>query len=320
MQKYLTRRLLLAIPTLFGVTVLIFVVMRILPGDPLRVVLGAEGELIHILSDEELAAARASLGLDKPLVLQYGTWIVDIFKGDLGTSFWRGDSVAEVIMRRGPITVQIAVMAVVISWIVGLPVGILSSVRRNSMVDYATRGAVTLGLAMPAFWIGTIIITLGVILYSYHPPIGAVHFWNDPWGSLELTFFPVLAVSVGMAAVIARFVRATMLEVLAEDYVRTAQAKGLSQRSVVVRHAVRNAMLPVITVSGLQLGGLLGGSVTVERAFAVPGLGTELVNAIAERDWTMIQNITLMYAVVFVMANLLVDISYALFDPRVRFD
>jgi peptide/nickel transport system permease protein len=320
MQAYIRRRLILAIPTLLGVTVLIFYVMRILPGDPLALVFGAEGDIVKVLNEEELKAAKASLGLDKPLVLQYLDWLSDLLRGHLGTSFWRGDSVSELVMRRGPMTVQIAVMAVFLSWIVGLPIGVLSAARRNSIGDYISRFFAILFLAVPSFWIGIVVVTMGVVVAHWQPPIGINFLWDGWWKNLQTTFFPAMVLALGMSAVLARFARSSLLEVLRQDYVRTARAKGLVEKVVLWRHALRNALPPVITVSGLQLSGLLGGSVVVERAFNVPGLGSALIAAINQKDWMIIQNLTLLYGVVFVLANLLVDLSYAFLDPRIRYD
>ena len=320
MQAYIRRRLILAVPTLLGVTVIIFYVMRILPGDPLELVFGAEGEVVRVLTPEELAAAKASLGLDKPLILQYLWWISDLLRGDLGTSFWRGDSVTEMVMRRGPITAQIAVMAVVMSWIIGLPIGVLSAAKRYYIRVYLSRFFVILFLAVPSFWLGIIVVTLGILIAHWQPPIGINFFWDDWWKNLQTTFFPAMILALGMSAVLARFVRSSLLEVLRQDYVRTAHAKGLGGKVVLWRHALTNALPPVITVSGLQMSGLLGGSVVVERAFNVPGLGTALISAINQKDWLIIQNLTLIYGAVFVMANLLVDLSYAFLDPRIRYD
>lgn len=318
MQKYLLRRLLLAIPTIFGVTIIIFVIMRILPGDPLSTILGEETGL-YVLTDEELAAARHSLGLDRPLYMQYLSWMRDVFKGDLGRSFWRDEPIRKVVLRRGPISGQIALMAVIISWVLGLPVGIISAMWRNSSVDFVSRFIVTLFLATPAFWLGLIFIFVTVIFFTWRPPLTLAYLWDDPVKNLQLTLGPALAIGTGLAAVIARMSRSTMLEVLREDYVRTARAKGLREQIVVWRHVLRNALLPVITVSGIAMAGLLGGTVAVEKAFGVPGLGQTLVNAIGERDWMVIQNLGLIYALIFVFVNLAIDLAYGFIDPRIRY-
>jgi peptide/nickel transport system permease protein len=318
MRKYLAHRLLIAIPTLLGVTVLIFVAMRVLPGDPLAAISG-EGGGSYVLSQEQLQAARASLGLDRPYAIQYLDWLRDIARGDLGRSFWRGEPIRELIVRRGPITAQIALMAVILSWLIGLPVGLIGAVWRNSLTDYAFRFVVVLFMAIPSFWVGLMIILSLVLTFTWRPPLTIAYLWDDPVRNLQMTAGPALALGIALAAMMARITRSSVLEVLGEDYVRTARAKGLGDRVVVWRHALVNAMLPILTVSGTALGALLGGSVAVERAFGVPGLGLALVFAIAERDWMLIQNLVLLYGVIFVLINLVVDISYGWFDPRIRY-
>ena len=310
------RRLLASIPALFGVTVVIFLAMRVLPGDPLAMITG-EGAS-YILKEEDLQAARASLGLDKPLHEQYLRWMADVARGELGKSFWRKEPIRDIILRRAPISGQIALMAIVISWLVGIPVGIISAIWRNSIPDYVTRVFVIFFVAVPAFWMALVIVLVGVLLFTWRPPIGIVYFWDDPLTNLQITLGPAFVLGIGVAAITARMTRSSTLEVLHEDYVRTARAKGLRETLVVWRHVLRNALLPVVTVSGLALGGLLGGSVAVERAFLVPGLGTALVFAVGERDWMMIQNLVLLYGVVFAGVNLVIDMTYGLMDPRIR--
>ena len=318
MRKYLAQRLLIAVPTLLGVTLLIFIAMRVLPGDPLAAISG-EGGGSYVLSQEQLQAARASLGLDRPYVVQYLDWLKDVLRGDLGKSFWRGEPIRELIFRRGPITGQIAVMAVILSWIIGLPVGLIGAVWRNSWTDYVFRFVVVLFMAIPSFWVGLMIVLSLVLAFTWRPPLTIVYLWDDPIRNLQMTAGPALVLGIALAAMMARITRSSVLEVLGEDYVRTARAKGLRERIVVWRHALVNAMLPILTVSGTALGALLGGSVAVERAFGVPGLGLALVFAIAERDWMLIQNLILLYGVIFVLINLAVDISYGWFDPRIRY-
>jgi peptide/nickel transport system permease protein len=318
MRKYLGQRLLIAIPTLLGVTLLIFIAMRVLPGDPLSAISG-EGGGTYVLSKEQLQAARVSLGLDRPYAVQYLDWLRDILRGDLGKSFWRGEPIRELIFRRAPITGQIALMAIMLSWVIGLPVGLIGAVWRNSWTDYAFRLVVTLFMAIPSFWVGLMIVLSLVLVYTWRPPLTIVYLWEDPVRNLQLTAGPALALGVALGAMMARITRSSVLEVLGEDYVRTARAKGLRERIVVWRHALVNAMLPILTVSGTAFGALLGGSVAVERAFGVPGLGLALVFAVAERDWMLIQNLVLLYGVVFVLINLVVDVSYGWFDPRIRY-
>lgn len=318
MHLYILRRLLIALPTLIGITILIFIAMRILPGDPLATI---EGENIGTiqLTPEQLAKARASLGLDRPYHEQYLTWMRDVVSGNFGTSFWRGEPLIELIARRAPITIQIAVMAVLVSWIIGLPVGLLSAARRNSALDYVARVFVTLFQALPSFFLGMLVVLLGILYLSWRPPLTITYLWQDPGINLQMTIGPAVALGLGLGAFIARIVRSTTLEVLNEDYIRTARAKGMHYRGVMFGHVLKNALLPVVTVSGLALGGLIGGSVAVERAFGVPGLGLALVMAVTERDWMLIQNLVLFYGLVFVIVNLLVDLSYAWIDPRIHY-
>ena len=318
MQRYLLSRAIYSIPTVIGITILIFIAMRVIPGDPLAMV-ASEGQGIHRLTDEELAAARRSLGLDRPYVIQYLDWMWDVVRLNMGTSFWRGEPIADIILRRGPITAQIAIMAMMVSWLIGVPVGLLCAIKRNTSVDYAIRALVTVFMAIPSFWIGLVVVLIGVLWFTWRPPITIIYFWDDPARNLQITIGPALALGLGLAAVTARMTRSSVLEVLHDDFVRTARAKGLREQMVVWRHVFRNALLPVITLSGLALGGLLGGSVAVERAFSVPGLGQALVLALGERDWTMIQNLVLLYGLIFTLINLLVDLSYAALDPRIRY-
>ena len=318
MQQDIMRRILLAIPTLIGVSILIFLVLRVLSGDPLQTMVEEEGGPTSY-TEEQKQVILSSLGLDRPLYQQYLSWMVDIAKGDLGFSFWRDTPIRETIQRRGPITAEIGIFAVIISWVVGIPVGVIRAIWRNSVTDYMSRFTVTFFLAAPSFWLGLGFILITVIFFTWRPPITLVHLWEDPWRNLQMTLPPAIAVGLGMAAIIARMSRATLLEVFREDYVRTARAKGVGEQIVVWRHVMRNAMLPVITVSGLQLANLLGGSVAVERAFSVPGLGAALAQAMNDRDWMVIQNLVLLFAVIFVIINLIIDLTYALIDPRIRF-
>ena len=318
MQRYLYRRLALAVPTVLGVTVLIFVAMRILPGDPLETIFG-EQTGVYVLSEKELQAARRSLGLERPLLMQYLTWIGDVARGDMGSSFWTNEPIRDTILRRGPVTMQIGLLAVLISWIVGLPVGILAAASRNSVWDYVARFFITLFMAIPSFWLGLTFVLITVLFFTWKPPILVVNIWDDPFKNFQIVIGPALALGVGLGAFIARMSRTQLLEVFREDYVRTARAKGLGEQVVMWRHVVRNALLPVVTVSGLQFAFLLGGSVAVERAFSVPGLGTALVQGIDERDWMIIQNLVLLYAGIFVLVNLVIDLAYGWIDPRIRY-
>jgi peptide/nickel transport system permease protein len=319
MYKYLIRRLLLAVVTIFGVTVVIFVAMRVLPGDPLAMIYG-ESTGIYVLTEEELAATRASLGLDDPLYMQYLNWMADVARGDLGYSFWVEIPIMETIKRRGPITAEIAFLSILLAWMIGIPVGIISAIWRESFVDHVLRFLVTLFMAIPSFWLGLTMILFTVLMLNWRPSITIEQLWDNPRENILMVLGPSIALGTGIAAIMARMTRTTVLEVLREDYVRTARAKGLTMWSTVMRHVLKNAMLPVITLSGLALAGLLGGAVAVEKAFGFPGLGSALAQAAVERDWMMVQNLTLLFAVTFVFINLVIDILYASIDPRIRYE
>jgi len=316
-RKYLARRALYAAITLFGVSVSVFVILRVLPGDPLVAILGAEGHAR--MTQEDRVRIMADLGLSDPLPVQYVRWLGDIAAGRLGKSFFRGDTVAEQILHRGPISAEIGVLALIVSWLVGLPVGILSAFKPNSLPDGAARALSVLFIAVPGFWLGMLIVLASLFWFGYKAPILIVHVWEDPWHNLQIVIGPAMVLGLAQGAYIARMARSCLLEVIGEDFVRTARAKGVREGLVVMRHALPNALLPVITISGVLLGFVLGGSVAVEQAFGVPGLGRALVTAVIERDIIVVQNLVLLYAVIFVGVNVLVDLSYAWLDPRIRY-
>jgi peptide/nickel transport system permease protein len=279
----------------------------------------SEGGMNYALSDEEINTVRRSLGLDRPYHEQYLAWMGDVFKGELGRSFWRQEPIRDQILRRAPITGQIALMAIALSWVIGLPIGILSAIKRNKLPDYVSRVFVIFFVAVPAFWVALLIVLAGVLIFNWRASLTIIYFWEDPRRNLEITLGPAIVLGLGVAALTARMARSATLEVLHEDYVRTARAKGLRERLVIVRHVLRNALLPVVTITGLALGGLLGGSVAVERAFGVPGLGALLVMGFGERDWMLIQNLVLIYGVVFTLINLTIDLIYGFLDPRIGY-
>jgi peptide/nickel transport system permease protein len=316
-RKYLLRRALFALGTLIGVSLIIFVVLRILPGDPLVAILGVEG---HAKMDPaDRAVLMRDLGLSDSLPVQYVRWMRDIATGQLGKSFFRGDTVRDLILHRGPLSAEIAILALFISWLVGLPVGILSAIRPNGWADAAARSLSIFFIAVPGFWLGLLIVLALLFWFGYKAPIIIVQLWEDPWQNFQLIIGPAIVLGLAQGAYIARMSRSCLLEVIREDYVRTARAKGAVERAVVMHHALPNALLPVITISGVLLGFVLGGSVAVEQAFGVPGLGRALVAAIVERDIVVVQNLVLLYAGIFVLVNVLVDMSYAWLDPRIRY-
>ena len=317
MQKYLLRRIVYGFLTLFGVSVIIFVVMRILPGDPLVAMFGMEGFMK--LSDADRSRIMEDLGLSDPLLVQYVRWLRDIARGSLGKSFFRGESVAEIIMHRGPLSAEIGLLSVVISWMIGLPVGIVSAFRPNSVGDHIARTVSILFLAIPGFWLGMLIVLALLFWFNYKAPLLVVHLWQDPWINCQLVIGPAIVLGLGQGAYIARMTRSCLLEVIREDYVRSARAKGVTEWLVVIRHTLPNALLPVITLSGILLGFVLGGSVAIEQAFSVPGLGRTLVTAVIERDIIVVQNLVFLYGIIFILINVIVDVSYAWLDPRIRY-
>jgi peptide/nickel transport system permease protein len=317
-RTYLGRRLLLVVPTMLGVSMIIFVAMRLLPGDPLVAIFGLEGA--RRLSPAQRANLEEALGLRDPLVVQYGKWLRDISTGQFGKSLLRGDSVTQFVLRRGPITLEVALLATVLSWVVGFPVGIVCAVRPSSWLGRAGGTLSTLFVAIPGFWLGLMAVLALILWFDYKAPILPVYPWESPSKNLQMVAGPALVLGLGFGGFVARMVRSSLLEVMQEDYVRTARAKGVREQLVVVRHALRNAMLPVVTWSGLFLGVALGGSVAVEKAFGVPGLGLTMIDAILDRDLPVVQNLVLLYTVVFVVINLITDLSYAWLDPRIRYD
>ena len=317
MYQYVLRRLLYAIPTLLGITMLIFLVLRILPGDPLSILYGESG--VGGLSDADLATIRHQFGFDRPLYQQYGYWLKDLLTGNLGHTLARGDSVAEIIQERGILTGEIAVLAVLVSWLVGLPAGILSAMRQNSVGDYLARFCTILFLAVPGFWVAMLVVIGTLTAFNYRPPLGIIPPWEDPIANLKIVAGPGVVLGLATSAYIARLTRSTFLDVIREDYIRTAWAKGVRETTVILHHALRNAVLPVLTISGVLFGFLLSASVAVEQAFAVSGLGTALVQAFQERDLLVVQTLVLLYGVVFVVVNLLIDLAYVWVDPRIRY-
>ena len=314
MRRYIVGRLLLMIPTLVGVAVLTFVIMRAVPGD--IVALKYAGSPVpQSVIDEE----RHLLGLDKPMWEQFVVWMSDIAQFDLGTSLWTGNSVVDEIQVRFPLSLELAFLATLLAIALAIPLGVLAAVRQDTWVDYAIRVFSIGGLAMPSFWIGILMILTTLTLWGWAPPLVFTPFNEDPVANLAQLILPAIAVGYRYSAVSMRMTRSTVLEVLREDYVRTARAKGLRESLVVMRHALRNALLPVITVISLEFAFLIGGLVVTEQVFNLNGIGKLLVDAVAHRDYTLIQAIVLLLAAVFVFINFLVDMVYVVLDPRIRY-
>ena len=317
MQKYVTRRILLAVPTLIGLTVMIFAIMRVLPGDPLVAYL--DPNQMVAMSEEEIAAIRKDHGLDRPYIVQYGDWMGDVLNGSFGNAMFGAKApVINTIKTRGVTSAEIGIIAVAISWIIGLPVGILSAIRPGSVLDMVTSFTTVLFLAIPGFWLALLILLSTVTYWGYAPPRIGVPLWEDPWAHFQIVAYPASVMGVAMAAIIARMARSSLFEVLRDDYVRTARSKGMRESVTIIRHALPNALMPVLTLSGVMLGFALGGSVAVEVAFQTPGLGRSMVDAALFRDMITVQSLVLLYGIIFVLANLLVDLLYGWIDPRIR--
>jgi peptide/nickel transport system permease protein len=315
MLGFLLRRILLVIPTLIGVAVAVFFLIRIVPGDVVVVKLRADGAQV---TQDAIDAERKRLGLDKPLAVQFTDYMLGLAVGDLGKSLWTGESVAKEIAIRFPVSFQVAIMATLIAVLIGVPLGILSGLHRESWIDNTVRVLAVSGLAIPGFWLGMLIILMLLAVFNWLPKIGYVSIFEDPVANLTALIWPALSVGYRYAAVVARMMRSALLEVMREDYVRTARAKGVFERLVVRRHAVRNALLPVVTVVGLEFAFLIGGLVVTEQVFNLNGIGKLFVDATTRGDFTLIQGLVLLIATIFVIVNLVVDILYAYLDPRIR--
>jgi peptide/nickel transport system permease protein len=312
---FLIRRLFLVIPTLIGVAIAVFFLIRVMPGDVVVVKLRADGAAV---SDEAIQAERKRLGLDKPLYEQFVDYMVGLPRLDLGKSLWTGEPVTKEIALRMPVSIQIAVMAGVIAVLIAIPLGTISALYRDSWIDHSVRVVAVSGLAIPSFWLGMLIILGLLSLFNWLPKIGYVPFWQDPITNLSVTIWPAASVGYRYAAVATRMMRSSLLEVMREDYIRTARAKGVWTRLIMRRHALRNALLPVVTVIGLEFAFLIGGLVVTEQVFNINGIGKLFVDATARGDFNLIQGLVLLIATIFVLVNLAVDLLYGWLDPRIR--
>ena len=317
MGKYILRRFLLMFPTLLGVAAIIFLLLRVIPGDVVEAKL-MTGES-QGLSSAVLEAERAKLGLDKPVWKQFLIWAWGLLRLDLGISMWTGSPITEEIKLRFALSLQLALMATVVATVLAIPLGIISALKQDTWVDYVVRVFSIAGLAMPSFWLGILMILGFLVIFKWLPPMIYTPFWVNPWQNLAQLIWPALAVGYRYSAVATRMTRSSMLEVLREDYIRTARAKGLWLKLILVRHALKNAMLPVVTVIGLEFAFLLGGLVVTEQVFNLNGLGLLFVQAIARRDYTLTQALVLLVAFAFIFVNFLMDVMYAWLDPRIRY-
>jgi peptide/nickel transport system permease protein len=316
MGKYVAKRLLLMIPTLFGVAVLIFFLMRVVPGDIVELRFAGESAFAQ---KENLDKERVRLGLDQPLWKQFVTWMWGIVRLDFGTSMWTGSPIIEEIKLRAALSFQLAVMATIIAVVLAIPLGVVAALKQDTWVDYGVRIFSIAGLATPSFWLGIVFILMLLIVFRWLPPMVYTPFWVSPWQNMLQLIWPALAVGYRYSAVATRMTRSAMLEVLREDYIRTARAKGLWQKLILSRHALKNAMLPVLTVVALEFAFLMGGLVVTEQVFNLNGLGMLFVESVARRDYTLTQALVILVAFVFIFVNFAVDLMYAWLDPRIRF-
>jgi peptide/nickel transport system permease protein len=319
MGEYAIRRVLLFVPTLLVATVLVFTLFWIVPGDPaLTILAGGEGDSGSV-SQEQLQQLRQALGLDRPIYVQYASWLWNVLRGDLGTSLWYKTPVWDQLKDRFLVTMELAVMAILLAFCVAVPLGVTSAVKQDTGFDYLSRLFSGIGIALPTFWLGILIVYALASFFQWLPPLGYATLWDDPLLNLQQLIFPALTLAFHDLAFTARVTRSSMLEVMREDYLRTARAKGLMDIVVIGRHALKNALLPVVTISGYQFGRLLGGVIIVESIFVVPGMGTLLIDSIVHRDFIVLQAIVLLIAAVVLSLNLMIDLLYGVLDPRIHY-
>ena len=326
MQTYILRRVLYLIPILFLISLGVFILLRLVPGDVAEILAGPYA------SDQQVEQLRERFGLDRPVLLaaawpwegefwhtQYFEWLGSALQGDLGESIYLSQDVTSELLARLPVTAELLIMTLIFTIAFGIPIGIISAVWQNSPLDYLMRVGSILGLSVPSFWLATLVILIPSLIWSYAPPLGYVAFFDDPWANLRQFVPPALILSAGSAAVVMRLARSSLLEVLRNDYIRTARAKGLRERTVLIRHALKNSLIPVLTILSLQVAGLLGGTVIIELVFDLRGIGLLTFTSILVRDYPVVQGVALYIAFIFVMVNLTVDIAYAWLDPRIRY-
>ncbi|MDP8922055.1 MAG: ABC transporter permease [Chloroflexota bacterium] len=314
-MQYVIRRLLLSVVVLFGVSILIFTIVRLLPGDVIDIMIGTEGSM----SSSQQRAVRERYGLTDSWPVQYVRWMGGVLQGNLGESFRTGEKVMPIIVGRLPTTIELAALSVLLSSVIAIPLGVICATARNGWVDFVARLLGLAGLSVPNFWLATMLIIFASFQFQWSPALIYVPPTDNLLANLQQMLLPTISLGVALAAIVMRMTRSAVLELLGEDFVRTAYAKGLRENVVLVRHVLRNAMIPVITIIGLQAGYLLGGVVVIEQLFGLPGLGWTLLNGIYQRDYPVVQGTVLFFALVFALFNLLVDLTYAYLDPRIRY-
>jgi len=315
MRTYILRRLLALIPTLFFASLIVFISVRLIPGSVIDMMMAQN----DIAVGKDRALVEAALGLDQPMHLQYFRWAAAALQGDLGRSLWQSTPVSEHLLARLPVTFELGLLALIVGLSVALPIGVYSAIRQDTAGDYITRSFSILMLAIPSFWLGTLVMVFPAIWWGWSPEIQFVRFTENPLKNLSQMILPAVILGTSLSAVTMRLTRTMMLEVLRQDYIRTAWAKGLGERLVVMRHALRNAMIPVVTLVGLQAPLLIGGAVIIEQIFVIPGMGQLLLEAVSQRDYPIITGVFLIVGVCVMLINLLVDLSYGFLDPKVRY-
>lgn len=318
MPAYIAKRFLLFIPTLLVATLVAFLLLRVIPGDPALVKLAGEtGDASF--TNEELHALRVKLGTDQPLYVQYGEWVWGMLRLDFGQSMFFEEPVAKDLAEKFPITLELTVLAMLIATVIAVPLGLISAIKQDTPTDYIARIIAIAGVALPNFWVGILIVYFLVLVFAWMPPLGYASLWDDPLTNLQQFIFPALALGFYQMAFTARVTRSAMLEVYREDYTRTARGKGLAERVVILRHALKNALLPVVTITGYQFGRLLAGTVVIESIFMIPGMGKLLVDSVFHRDYTAVQAIVMVITVTVLLLNLVLDLVYGWLNPRIRY-
>ena len=313
MLGFIGRRFLLMIPTVVGISIIIFLMVRLMPGDIVDVLLGGDA----VATEEQKDQVREQLGLTGSYPEQYWNWASGVVTGDFGDSYRNAEPVSDILWRAVPITLELMILALLIATLIGVPLGVISATRRDGAGDYASRVGGLIGVSIPSFWLATLLLLFTSRVFGWVPPLSYVSPLDDPAANFSQFILPAISISVFTLAIVMRMVRATMLEVLNQDYVRTARAKGVSKQKIVYRHALRNALIPVVTVVGFEVGVLLSGAAIVEIIFGLPGVGYTLLQAISNRDYPLIQATTMLLAVVFIVFNLIVDVLYGVLDPRI---
>lgn len=313
MLRYLVRRLLFSVIVIGGVATLAFTLLHLIPGDPVDAILGVEA------NPDTREALRRELGLDEPVIVQYGNWWKGVVQGDLGESVMTGQPVGELIRQRLPATIPLAIISMLIAISIAVPAGILSAVKRNTWVDGLVSIVAFAGLSIPGFWLGTLLILFFAVRWQWFPPGGYVSVFDDPIDGIRHLILPAIALGATFAAVLTRMIRSSLLEVLGRDYIRTARAKGQSESRILIRHALRNALIPAVTIVGVQAGFLLSGALVIEQIFSLPGIGRLTVQAVLDRDFPVLQGCIIVIATIFVVANLITDLVYVYLDPRISY-